>query len=339
MVSGVGNWTEDKSDYYTSAQVETSQGVQNTTINAKALPGTCSGTNVVQNTTITGVECVAKTVDTTIGNCSGHTCAVTNTGTLDSYEAAALLDNTNQTLSFSGDNITISDGNEINISSIDTDTDTTYTADETYINMISEVITQNESVLNDTIDARSDFDTDTFVTTNNISGWGYYNAEINLTTLLDNNYIANGSSATFSKVTGTNVCVGAICISSWDEVNKTFTDTDTFVTTSNISAWGFYNTEINLTTLLDDDYEGELDNEAGLYAALSDVSLFLEGLVNDTTPQLGGTLDANGNDIGATTDEIEDVYVGDDNYIYYGDGQDCKIGFNSTMAAFVIDCT
>ena len=43
--------------------------------------------------------------------------------------------------------------------------------------------------------------------------------------------------------------------------------------------------------------EGTLTNEAGLYSALSDVSLFLEDLIDDTTPQLGGALDANGNDI------------------------------------------
>jgi len=43
--------------------------------------------------------------------------------------------------------------------------------------------------------------------------------------------------------------------------------------------------------------QGLLTNEAGLYAALSDVSLFLEDLVDDTTPSLGGDLDCNGNSI------------------------------------------
>jgi hypothetical protein len=38
--------------------------------------------------------------------------------------------------------------------------------------------------------------------------------------------------------------------------------------------------------------EGTLSNEAGLYSALSDVSLFLEDLIDDTTPELGGHLDA-----------------------------------------------
>ena len=36
--------------------------------------------------------------------------------------------------------------------------------------------------------------------------------------------------------------------------------------------------------------EVQLDNEAGLYAVLSDVALFLEDLADDTTPSLGGNL-------------------------------------------------
>ena len=38
----------------------------------------------------------------------------------------------------------------------------------------------------------------------------------------------------------------------------------------------YYDSEADLTGLLDDNYEGELDNEAGLYSALSDVSQFYE---------------------------------------------------------------
>jgi len=61
--------------------------------------------------------------------CDGQSCNVTNTGTLDGYEASALLDNTDsQTLSFSSPNISISGGNSVDISAIDTNT--TYTAGE-----------------------------------------------------------------------------------------------------------------------------------------------------------------------------------------------------------------
>ena len=45
------------------------------------------------------------------------------------------------------------------------------------------------------------------------------------------------------------------------------------------------------------DFEEDLSNEAGLYAALSDVALFLEDLVDDTTPSLGGELDASNNNM------------------------------------------
>jgi len=38
----------------------------------------------------------------------------------------------------------------------------------------------------------------------------------------------------------------------------------------------YYDSEADLTALLDDNYEGKLNNEAGLYAALSDVSQFYE---------------------------------------------------------------
>lgn len=76
-------------------------------------------------------------------------------------------------------------------------------------------------------------------------------------------------------------------------------------------------------------------NEAGLYSLLSDVSLFLESLVDDTNPQLGGYLDTNGNNIGSTTDEIENIYIGDNSRIYFGDGQDASMYWNGTT--FIID--
>ena len=44
-------------------------------------------------------------------------------------------------------------------------------------------------------------------------------------------------------------------------------------------------------------YEPELTDEASLYSTLSDVDLFLEDLVDDTTPTLGGNLDASDKNI------------------------------------------
>ena len=57
---------------------------------------------------------------------------------------------------------------------------------------------------------------------------------------------------------------------------------------------------------------------------------FLVNIVTDTTPQLGGFLDANGQNIGATDDEIENIYVGTNTRIFFGDGQEASIFYNGT---------
>ena len=54
------------------------------------------------------------------------------------------------------------------------------------------------------------------------------------------------------------------------EMNPDYTDS------SDVNGWNYFNTEAELTGLLDDNYEGELNNEAGLYAALSDISDFAQ---------------------------------------------------------------
>lgn len=53
-------------------------------------------------------------------------------------------------------------------------------------------------------------------------------------------------------------------------------------------------------------------------------------VVDDTTPQLGGYLDTNGQNIGSTTDEIENIYVGTNTRIYFGDGQEISTYYNGT---------
>lgn len=57
---------------------------------------------------------------------------------------------------------------------------------------------------------------------------------------------------------------------------------------------------------------------------------YLANIVSDTTPQLGGYLDANGQNIGATDDEIENIYIGLNTRIYFGDGQETSIYYNGT---------
>jgi hypothetical protein len=56
----------------------------------------------------------------------------------------------------------------------------------------------------------------------------------------------------------------------------------------------------------------------------------IANLVEDTSPQLGGYLDTNGQNIGSTSDEIDNIYVGTSKRIYFGDGQEANIYYNGT---------
>ena len=56
----------------------------------------------------------------------------------------------------------------------------------------------------------------------------------------------------------------------------------------------------------------------------------ISDIIEDTTPQLGGYLDTNGQNIGSTSDEIENIYMGTNSRIYWGDGQEMSEYFNGT---------
>ncbi len=55
-----------------------------------------------------------------------------------------------------------------------------------------------------------------------------------------------------------------------------------------------------------------------------------KSLADDTSPQLGGYLDANGNNIGSTSDEIENIYIGVNTKLYLGDGQEGEVYFDGS---------
>ena len=101
--------------------------------------------------------------------------------------------------------------------------------------------------------------------------------------------------------------------------DSTFT-TEAYVNTQNTSMKNYG----------DSTFQTILTNAAGLYSALSDVTLFLESLIDDTSPQLGGYLDTNAQNIGSTSDEIENIYVGDNTRVYFGDSQDASIYWNGS---------
>ena len=57
---------------------------------------------------------------------------------------------------------------------------------------------------------------------------------------------------------------------------------------------------------------------------------FITQLVNDGSPQLGGYLDTNGNNLGTTSDEIENIYMETNSRSYYGNAQEASIYYNGT---------
>ena len=56
----------------------------------------------------------------------------------------------------------------------------------------------------------------------------------------------------------------------------------------------------------------------------------MNDLHDDTAPQLGGYLDTDGENIGSTSDEIENIYIGTNSRIYFGDGQEFSQYYNGT---------
>jgi len=89
---------------------------------AVSFAGTTTKTIQISRSGFTNISASFTDIDTT---CNGASCSISNTGTLDGYEGAALLDNTDsQTLSYATatDVISISGGNSIDITEVDTNT-------------------------------------------------------------------------------------------------------------------------------------------------------------------------------------------------------------------------
>ena len=70
-------------------------------------------------------------------------------------------------------------------------------------------------------------------------------------------------------------------------------------------------------------------NPYGFYNSTT-IPTYLQDVVEDTSPQLGGYLDTNGNNIGSTTDEIDNIYIQTNKRIYLGNGQEASIYYNGT---------
>lgn len=66
------------------------------------------------------------------------------------------------------------------------------------------------------------------------------------------------------------------------------------------------------------------------------LSCYTPQLLGDTSPQLGGYLDTNAQNIGSTADEIENIYIATNSKIYLGDGQEAEIYYNGTALRFKV---
>ena len=129
--------------------------------------------------------------------------------------------------------------------------------------------------------------------------------------------------------------------SSWNESYATGLyvlkiDSANFVNTSTLTS---YLTRTDAAQHTNKTYVDQIRSDVGSAANTSYVdqlrtdsgnAINITEISEDTSPQLGGYLDANGQNIGSTTDEIENIYVGTNTRIYFGDGQDSSIYFNGT---------
>ncbi len=88
-------------------------------------------------------------------------------------------------------------------------------------------------------------------------------------------------------------------------------------------------TESDSTWTLHNSYPSTCAASAPFIGTIGDTST-CRGIVSDTSPQLGGYLDTNGQNIGSTTDEIENIYITTNNKIFLGTGQEGEIFYDGS---------
>lgn len=161
---------------------------------------------------------------------------------------------------------------------------------------------------------------------NSSSGF-YYQGQ-----LLESSAANITSIATTAPITGGTVTDGAITIA----ITQAGSSSNGYLDSTD---WNTFNnkldTDSNAKTLCGDNtYLNGLDSttcdSAGTIVSSG-------GIVSDTSPQLGGYLDTNGQNLGSTTDEIENVYIGVNNKIYLGDGQEGEIYYDGTKLVIKVN--
>ena len=195
----------------------------------------------------------------------------------------------------------------------------------------------------------TDFDINDYLDLATILGFAYYNSTdfdisdyLNLTTLLGFGYY-NSTDFDISDYSTTATILG------WSYYNSTDFDIDDYLLTAN---WNATNTSYYLATnpftfwnstfatfnktYADTLYYG-LSNLYGYYNS-TDFSIADYRTLSNYTFEGNVDLQDNNlidvNDIGTATDEIDDVYIGTNQKIYFGDGQESSIYFNGTHMIF-----
>ena len=103
---------------------------------------------------------------------------------------------------------------------------------------------------------------------------------------------------------------GAVCLGDHLHSDTYFTETESNTNFVSRNAW----TDI-------DNYPATCAAATPFIGTIGDTST-CRGVVSDTSPQLGGYLDTNAQNIGSTADEIENIYIATNSKIYLGNEQE-----------------
>ena len=133
--------------------------------------------------------------------------------------------------------------------------------------------------------------------------------------------IVNWNSTNESYATASNLS-NYLLITNWNSTNTSYLE---------IVNWNATNTSYALDSELQNgSYFNTAETDPFWSANYSTFLTHIASLVEDLTPQLGGYLDTNTQNIGSTTDEIENIYVATDSVIFFGNGQEASITYNGT---------
>ena len=328
-----------------------------------------SGTGITATRSTNTVTITNTVTDTT---CDDGSCNVTNTGTLDGYEAAALLDNTDTQLTeeevedFVGGML---GGTETHIAVTyeDGTNDIDFVVSDDWYNSIADIPTATPSNGDTTHVSTADQIFDYIASLSHlvagdlvglIGNWTADKGDYSTTTEADALYRAE-SWDNFTGIPHATPANGDVTHFSWgDEIYdwviglgySTTTGTVTSVaagdgmdfssiTSSGSATLGTPGTSTgstsNAVTATSHTHEVTTDDtgdcESGVICGGGHThSNYIQSLFEDTTPQLGGYLDTAGQNIGSTTDEIENIYMATNSRIYFGDGQEASIYYNGT---------